>query len=80
MASREIQYLVNRRQAYNFLNGNLEGLHRDCGDDDQIVDVDTCYQLSGAVLNVHAACLKLFALVWGQVSRTAPRHLAIKEL
>jgi len=41
MASREIQYLVNRRQAYNFLNGNLEGLHRDCGDDDQIVDVDT---------------------------------------
>jgi hypothetical protein len=55
MASREIQYLVNRRQAYNFLNGNLEGFHRDCGNDDQIVDVDTCYHLSGAsVLNVHA--------------------------
>ena len=39
-ASREIQYLVNRRQAYKLFNGNLEDFHLECADD-QIVDVGT---------------------------------------
>ena len=41
-------------QFTQFLNENLEGFHLDRADDDRIVDVDTYYQLSGAVLNVHA--------------------------